>query len=463
MRWPIQVQLLIPVLLVVTLAIALASGITAYVGSDRVRSQQEENLRRVVATLLEATFPLTDRVLQQMSGLSGAEFVRLDERGQRASGTLSLASDEVRSLHAMPASSDLRSFATATPVSVAGRPYLAHRVTVGRRIAGTEPGSLVVLYHEDRWTGAIRQAAYPALIVGLLAAAVAIAMTVLLARRFVRPIMQLGDETARIAAGDFQPVAVPARNDEIRDLAQSINRMTEKLSRYESEVRRHERLRTLGQLGAGIAHQLRNSATGAEMAIELHQRECPQAAADESLRVALRQLRLMESHLQRFLSVGKNRPAPREKIDLQPLVDDVLALAGPTCAHGKIELCCVRASGKVEVFGEAESLRELLLNLILNAVEAVGRASNRAPKVVVELERQEAGKAVIRVKDSGPGPAAATSQRIFEPFVSEKADGVGLGLYVARQIAEAHRGSIAWHRADGMTCFCVELPSGSAA
>jgi nitrogen-specific signal transduction histidine kinase len=66
---------------------------------------------------------------------------------------------------------------------------------------------------------------------------------------------------------------------------------------------------------------------------------------------------------------------------------------------------------------------------------------------------------LIRVKDSGPGPAEATKDRLFEPFVSDKSDGTGLGLYVARQIAEAHHGTIAWQRRDGMTCFEVELPT----
>lgn len=459
MRWPIQVQLLIPILLVVSLAIVLASAITAYFGSVRARRQQEENLRRVVTTLMEASFPLTERVLQQMQGLSGAEFVLLDERGEIQARTLPLDTGEVDHLLGIPASGDLGSFATTVPVSLGARTFLARRVPISRRKPGTEPGTLVVLYHEDHWTKAVWRAASPALLVGVAAAAVAIAVTAMLARRFVRPIVRLGQETARIAAGDFQPVAVPQRNDEIRDLALSINRMTAQLSRYEADVRHHERLRTLGELGAGLAHQLRNAATGAEMAIELHQRQCPQSASAESLQVALRQLRLMESHLQRFLSLGQGRPTPHERTDLLALVDEVLQLVGPTCAHGKIELRCERPSGRLEVWGDAASLRELLVNLILNAVEAIGRAGDGTPKwVKVEMERAAGGQALVWVKDSGPGPAPTASPHLFEPFVSEKPDGIGLGLYVARQIAEAHGGSISWHRAEGVTCFRVELP-----
>ena len=112
---------------------------------------------------------------------------------------------------------------------------------------------------------------------GAVAAVAIVLVTTVLAHRFVRPIRQLGDRAAAIARGDFQPVAVSRHDDEIRDLALSINRMSEQLGQYEGQVRRHEQLRTLGQLGAGIAHQLRNAATGGRMAIELHQRQCAAA------------------------------------------------------------------------------------------------------------------------------------------------------------------------------------------
>ena len=186
----------------------------------------------------------------------------------------------------------------------------------GTRADG-DSGSLVVLYSQERWSAATWQAAYPALVAGAVAVLAVVVVTTLLAQRFVRPIRRLGDQTARIAQGDFTPVGVGKVDDELRDLAVSINRMTERLGQYEREVRRSEQLRTLGQLGAGMAHQLRNAATGGRMAIELHQRQCA-AAAGEDLEVALRQLRLMESYLQRFLTlsrpkrqVARNRAAGR--------------------------------------------------------------------------------------------------------------------------------------------------------
>ena len=88
MRRPIQIQLLVPTLSVVVLAIVLASGASGYFGAMRQRQSQEESLRRVVATLTEGRFPLTESVLQQMSGLSGAEFVFLDTNQKVLASTL---------------------------------------------------------------------------------------------------------------------------------------------------------------------------------------------------------------------------------------------------------------------------------------------------------------------------------------------------------------------------------------
>ena len=315
MRRPIQIQLLVPTLSVVVLAIALASGASGYFGAMRQRQSQEESLRRVVSTLTEGGFPLTEGVLRQMSGLSGAEFVFLDTNQKVLAGTLSLSSEDQRRLASLPGGkqsgeTEHRAMGAQPSLELAGRVYLCQRTAIVGRGPGGESGSLVVLYSQERWSAAMWHAAYPALVAGAVAVLAVVVVTTLLAQRFVRPIRRLGDQTARIAQGDFTPVGVGKVDDELRDLAVSINRMTERLGQYEREVRRSEQLRTLGQLGAGMAHQLRNAATGGRMAIELHQRQCA-AANVEDLEVALRQLRLMESYLQRFLTLS--RPKRRSR------------------------------------------------------------------------------------------------------------------------------------------------------
>ena len=475
MRRPIQIQLLVPTLSVVVLAIALASGASGYFGAMRQRQSQEESLRRVVSSLTKGPFRINDGLLRQVSELSGAEFVFLDAHQKVLASTLSLSKADRQRLASLPGDSvagdaDRRPLGAQPSVDLAGGVYLSQRTAIAARGPEGESGSLVVLYSQERWSAATWQAAYPAMVAGAVAVLAVVVVTTLLARRFVRPIRRLGDQTARIAQGDFTPVGVGKLDDELSDLAVSINRMTERLGQYEREVRRSEQLRTLGQLGAGMAHQLRNAATGGRMAIELHQRQCAAAGADD-LEVALRQLRLMESYLQRFLTLSRPKRQVREVVPLAALVDDVCALVRPACLHAGIELMAVKPARPLGVQGDAEELRQLLVNLVLNAVDATSGHEQSPARIVVALEpiddlRPDArvpcpghqGRCALCVRDSGPGPSAEIAARLFEPFVTGKPEGTGLGLFVARQIAEDHGGSIRWQRCDGMTEFRVELP-----
>jgi len=108
--------------------------------------------------------------------------------------------------------------------------------------------------------------------------------------------------------------------------------------------------------------------------------------------------------------------------------------------------------------GDAIQLGQLFLNVITNAVEAAG------PNGWVEIRMQkEPSRAwLVEIHDSGSGPPADLTARLFQPFVTGKREGVGLGLAVARQVAEAHDGRIEWRREKDHTCFRIELPEGSA-
>jgi signal transduction histidine kinase len=459
MRWPIQFQLLLPTLSVVVLAIVLASGVSAYFGGRRARQAQEESLQRVVATLAEAKFPLSEPVLRQMSGLSGAEFVLLDQHNALQASTLRLNAEDLELLRQIRNEEPAGELTTRSPTSLGGRIYLGQRVPVSAHDPVSPAGSLVVLYPEDRSSAVMRQAAFPALMAGVIAMVAVVLVTTVLAHRFVQPIRQLGDRAAAIARGDFQPVAVWRHDDEIRDLAVSINRMSEQLGQYEAQVRRHEQLRTLDRLGAGMAHQLRNAATGGRMAIELHRRQCVAGPAGESLEVALRQLRLMESYLQRFMALGRDQPKAAQSVSLATVVEEALSLVRPACVHAGIELEFVPPARPLRVQGDPEALRQLTVNLALNAVEAVGRQNGSRPRITVALEDVGQDRAALHVRDTGPGPSPEVADRLFEPFVSGRPEGIGLGLYVARQVAEGHHGSIGWRRRDGETDFTVELPT----
>jgi signal transduction histidine kinase len=134
-----------------------------------------------------------------------------------------------------------------------------------------------------------------------------------------------------------------------------------------------------------------------------------------------------------------------------------------------VDLQFVRPDKPPVIRGHHESLQQMLVNLLLNAIDAAVQPGGDGPKsqstagrpsgqVEVKLAGDDHKGAVLTVSDSGPGPAADVAEQLFEPLVTDKADGSGLGLTVAREMVELHGGSIRWERRDGATCFIVELP-----
>src|SRR3954468_2278629 len=172
-------------------------------------------------------------------------------------------------------------------------------------------GILDVMFPQDEYRKAWRQAFVPSFAVGTVTSLVVAGVACSLANRMGRSITRLRAEVLRIARGDFREAPLPSINDEIRDLSAAVNRTATMLADYESQVRRSEQMRTLTILGASIAHQLRNAATGCRMALDLHAADlsmgdaCREKDSRECLDVARRQLRLMESQLQRFMRVGR--------------------------------------------------------------------------------------------------------------------------------------------------------------
>lgn len=446
MRWPIRLQLLVPMVAVVLLAGFLATAITGYWLAIRVRAEQVERLRRVERTLAESAFPLTSQVLKQITGLSGAEFVLISPEKQLLESTLNI--------------NELSKITTCKDpvVFLNGRNYLIESVNIRSRSNPQQSAELFILYPEDILTSNIYQAIYPALIAGLIAVVVAITAAMWLARRFVRPIQNLVYRTAVIAQGNFNPMTEPDRNDELCDLVKSINAMAARLADSERQVRQNERLKTLGQLGAAMAHQLRNAATGGTMAIELHRRNCSKADSDESLDVALRQLRLMESYLQKFLSIQRPQSQTRQKVDIVELLNDVIDLLRPSFLHAGIELQFQPPANPLLISGDPESLRQIVTNLIANALDAAVAGNVQPPRVWIDVCRTNNDIGNISVHDTGCGPEEAVRDQLFNSFITTKPNGVGLGLFVARQIAENHRGRLDWQRRNGITSFTFEFP-----
>lgn len=463
MRWPLRNQIMLPMMGVMIGALVGVSVLNAYSSGRRAKQQIERQLRDVTKTLSESSFPLTGTVLRQMRGLSGAEFVVVDGAGD-VIATIADADELPLDVRSQPADE----LTLGEPIDVGKRRYFYAAVELQRRAAREQTVRLHILYPEQSYREAWRQAVYPPLATGAAALFLVVAFAALIASRIVRPMLRLERQVGRIAEGDFRRMELPHRDDEVRDLSDSVNRMAELLSRYEDEVRRNERLRTLGQLGGGIAHQMRNAATGCRLAIQLHERQCRPGDGCDCLEVANRQITLMEKQLKRFLSLGRPSAKPAAPVDLAATVENTLPLLEPFARHVGVDLIWNAPIVPYTIMGESDGLEQMLVNLLLNAIEAASRCDGDSlPRrgqatVTVQLLQHTPGRIVLEIADSGSGPSGSVEEALFDPFVTDKPDGTGLGLSVAREIAEQHGGEIRWHRRDCLTCFSVELPLTSA-
>lgn len=449
MRYSIRYQLILP-LLALMLGLVAASTWNAWASGERARRQVEKQIDDIAATVNASSFPLTPQTLQLMKGLSGADFLICDEeRRPLRDGQGALIATIAGVPDSLPAPSVSPTQQFDSSVKVGDTDYRCGGLFL--RQSARPEAILYILYPESLMSEAVWESLRPALTVGLGGGTVSLLLTVLLAQRLGRRVQELERRTRLIAEGDFSEMKLPRRNDELRDLGRSINEMARQLADFQAAIQQSERLRLLGQIGGGLAHQLRNGVAGARLAVQLHLQDSPGLDA-ESLRIGLRQLSLVEMHLKRFLELGKAMELEFQPCELEALLTDTLDLVGPQCRHNHVDLRVLPAPAAVQVAGDPGQLGQVFLNLITNAVEAA------RPNGWVEVRWGKAGeRAFVEVRDSGAGPPADVANRLFEPFVSGKREGVGLGLAVARQITQAHGGVISWSRASDATCFRVEL------
>jgi len=282
-----------------------------------------------------------------------------------------------------------------------------------------------------------------------------------LARQILGPLTRLLNATQRIAAGDFRPL-MPARRyrDEFSDLSVAINRMIHELEhRYQIVVESHK-LRAVGTLTAGIAHELNNPLNNITLtATTLRQFHAKLDDAErlEMLDDLVNEADRSQSIVRNLLDFTRQTEAKVEPLDLGRLVEDVVALAqNQIRLHG----CTVDVEippNLPVVHGDRNLLSQVFLNLLLNALDALDKGG----EVQVGASR-ESGFVATHVTDNGCGIPQHVLPSIFDPFFSTKSTGkgTGLGLSMSRNIVRRHGGDIRVRSAPGEgSTFTVLLPT----
>jgi len=287
-------------------------------------------------------------------------------------------------------------------------------------------------------------------------------LLVFMTRQVLAPLNRIMLSTRRIAEGDLTPITPTRRyHDEFSELAGAINYMMRELVRRQELLVQTHKLQAIGTLTAGVAHELNNPINNLMLTADALQEDYTELSDDDRLDMVHDMVH--ESERARDIVRNLLNFARKSEVELQPL--DVERLIGQTLqlASNQIKLHDVKVQGEVEqqlppVHGDRQQLTQVFLNLVLNALDAMGKGG----VLTISVEKSEdRGSVDIAFADTGAGIAPRHLANIFDPFFSTKktGKGTGLGLSVSLGIIKQHGGDIRVSSTEGEgTVFTVSLP-----
>ena len=262
-----------------------------------------------------------------------------------------------------------------------------------------------------------------------------------------RPLEELKEIIGRVREGDLGArVKFAKRNDDVGQLGRQFNEMIQQLAENRAEIERlhqlamarAEHLATIGELAAGLAHEIRNPLAGIAGVVEVMGRELPQ---ESSSRAVLPEVQGEIQHIQTILSdllaYARPRPPDFHPADLNATLEQAVFLARQQVRTKPIEISFEPQANFPEVVHDPVLIQQVVLNLVLNGIQAIPNQG----KIEI-IARREGEFAVVRITDTGRGIAPDSLSKIFKPFFTTRKEGTGLGLSLAKGIVESHKGRI---------------------
>lgn len=246
-----------------------------------------------------------------------------------------------------------------------------------------------------------------------------------------------------------------ARRREVEDAALRLEEVNSQLQASFEQLRRADRLSALGELSAGLAHEVRNPLGSIEGAVQiLSRRDLAEETRNEFAQMASREVARLNGLLTHFLEFARPQQPKTVASDIESLLESVAKLASETAKMAQIEILVEHAEDLPMVAVDPEQIRQVFLNLVINAVQSMPGAGQIKLRALHDNNRIR-----IEVEDGGMGIPDEDLERIFDPFFTTRASGTGLGLSIAYQIVNKHGGHIGANKNPecGMTFF-VTLP-----
>lgn len=423
------------------LAAALVAVASYRLGARWATDELETRFHAIEQSLARSSFPLNSRVLDSLAELTQTELISVNAAGAVIHTTIGLAP---KTQGRFRSSDDGRTFRILTFP-------LKNETSRQDRVA-----RIRVLFDESQIEASRRRAAILPLATGLSTILALTSIMLLLSSRLISRMGKLQQRVELVAAGDFQSTVSDDVDDEIGRLGGAVDSMASQLSQLWSQINRQQSEKLLHQIAGGMAHQLRNSLTGARMAVEMHAQHCD-SADDEGIGVAIAQMEVAEDYVRRLLLVASGRQDEDHAAEVQSCFDDVRSSLSPIARHLRVDVQWIVEGSPIEDAGDSD---RAIVGLVADGPTWVAAATNLIHNAVqashdvrVELSLVGDDRVRLSVSDKGPGVPEKIASELFEPFVTSKPEGMGLGLSVVRRAAERLGGDVRWRRENDRTCF----------
>jgi len=237
---------------------------------------------------------------------------------------------------------------------------------------------------------------------------------------------------------------------------QKLQHQSERIIGIEEQLRRAEKLSTLGEMAAVLAHEIRNPLGSIRGTAEILKDDYkPGDPKHEFIEIQIKETERLNRVVEDFLRMARPQPSDMRPCPVQEELETIVTLVSNDARNRHIKLILQPPTTPVNITADGEKLRQAFLNITINALQATPPGGS----VIISTTVYQTALCEIRFRDTGPGIDAETLGRIFEPFYTTKPDGTGLGLAITRKIIESHGGTLLVESETGHgTTVIVRLP-----
>jgi len=285
-------------------------------------------------------------------------------------------------------------------------------------------------------------------------------LTFFLLHDILNPIRRLVLETDRHNGTQTKGDELKTLSWRVHDLKKTYNETQSELEKSREHLLQSEKLALVGKLAAGTSHSIRNPLTSVKMRLFSLRRSLNLAGDQkEDFDVISEEIDHIDNILQNFLEFSRPPRLKLQHVSPSDIVDQAVQLLQHRLESYEVFIKIQRKNPLPLVQADPEQLKEVLVNIIVNACEAMGQGGSIVIYEETDIEQEKLRSAVIRISDNGPGIPDAIQSKIMEPFFTTKEEGTGLGLSIAARIVQEHGGRLGVLSSEGIgSTFIITLP-----